>query len=532
MLTNLVGNAIKFTKVGEVTVCVSCDTENERECELRFKIIDSGMGIEPETQKKLFRAFGQGDTSTTRKFGGTGLGLAISRQLVQKMGGIIGLESTPGKGSTFWFTVHLKKSPALQSVLDGNHPLINMRVLVVDDNTTNCRFLHEQIIAWKMRNGTATSGADALDCLRKAAREGDSYPLAIVDLEMPSMDGMALAREIKVDPKIASTRLILLAGFGKGIHSEELRAAGFADYCFKPVRQSALFDCLVNATLGASAKSDSTPEPPAAPHPPVKKARVLIAEDNAVNQQVTLGQLKKLGYIADAVPNGLAVLEALNHTPYDIILMDCQMPELDGYEATRRVRARSGNAPGPYIIAVTAHAMQGASEKCLAAGMNDYISKPVELEALAAALARGLPSRAGTIVLNNNKSGAGDGGVHPESESALCEKTLQDLKELGSEMGNSFFPQLLETFERNAADHLVSLRSAISGAETGQLRREAHALKGASLTIGAQGMANICQQLENLGAAQNVMGAPEELARLDCEFARVKIEIKQETPIP
>ena len=284
---------------------------------------------------------------------------------------------------------------------------LKQRVLVVDDNATNCRFLHEQIVAWKMRNGTATSGADALDCLRKAAREGDPYPLAIVDLDMPSMDGMALAREIKLDPKIAGTRLILLAGFGKGMRSEELRAAGFADCCFKPVRQSALFDCLANAMLGAPAKSDSTPEPPASPQPPRQKARVLIAEDNAVNQQVTLGQLKKLGYTADAVPDGLAVLEALDQAQYDIILMDCQMPEMDGYEATRRIRARSGSVPGPYIIAVTAHAMQGSSEKCLAAGMNDYISKPVELEALAAALARGLPAQAEPVCSRTRRAAQG-----------------------------------------------------------------------------------------------------------------------------
>jgi PAS domain S-box-containing protein len=529
VLTNLVGNAIKFTKVGEVIVSVSCDTENERGCEIRFKVIDSGMGIEPETQKKLFQAFNQGDTSTTRKFGGTGLGLAISRQLVEKMGGVIGLESTPGKGSTFWFTVRLQKSLALPPVANVNHRLINMRVLVVDNNATNCHFLHEQIIAWKMRNGIAASGADALDCLRKAAREGDPYPLAIIDLNMPSMDGMALARELKADPEIAGTRLVLLAGFGKGIRSEELRAAGFADYCFKPVRQSALFDCLVNAVLGVSPTSDSTPEPSEPPHPQGQKARVLIAEDNAVNQQVTLGQMRKLGYIADTVTNGLAVLEALDHTPYDIILMDCQMPEMDGYEATRRVRARGGHLPGPYIIAVTAHAMQGDSETCLAAGMNDYISKPVELEALAAALARGLPAPTETILLTDQKSGAADGGLQLQSASALCEKTLQGLKELDLQMGDSFYPQLLETFGRDAVAQLAALRAAIGEGDTGRLGKEAHALRGASLTIGAVEMADLCMQLESLGFANSIEGAQSTLARLDSEFARVKNEIEEES---
>ena len=265
VLTNLVGNAIKFTDVGEVTVRVSCDMEKQQECELRFKVSDTGMGISPETQRKLFSAFTQADTSTTRKFGGTGLGLAISKQLVEKMGGQIGLESALGKGSTFSFTVRLQKSPALQPVLDGNHRLANMRVLVVDDNTTSGLFLHEQIVAWKMRNGTATTGADALDRLRKAAQEGDSYLLAIIDLEMPKMDGLALAREIKADPQIAGTGLILLAGFGNRISPEELRAAGFADCCFKPVRQSRLFDCLANAVLDASGTSHSSAGPPFQP---------------------------------------------------------------------------------------------------------------------------------------------------------------------------------------------------------------------------------------------------------------------------
>ena len=388
VLTNLVGNAIKFTDVGEVTVRVSCDMEKEQECELRFKVSDTGMGISPETQQRLFSAFTQADTSTTRKFGGTGLGLAISRQLVEKMGGKISLESALGKGSTFLFTVRLQKSPVLQPLLNDNHRLANMRVLVVDDNTTSGLFLHEQIVAWKIRNDTATTGADALGRLRKAVQEGDSYLLAIIDLEMPKMDGLALAREIKADPQIAGTGLILLAGFGNRISSEELRAAGFADCCFKPVRQSRLFDCLANAVLDASGRTNSSAEPSVPARPERQKARVLIAEDNFVNQRIALGQLKKLGYTADAVANGLAVLEALEHTHYEIILMDCQMPEMDGYEATRRIRARSGNFPPPYIIAMTAHAMQGDREKCLAAGMDDYVSKPVLSGPFAAALGR------------------------------------------------------------------------------------------------------------------------------------------------
>jgi two-component system sensor histidine kinase/response regulator len=364
--------------------------ENDQECELRFKVSDTGLGISPETQKTLFKAFAQADCSTTRKFGGTGLGLAISRKLVEKMGGDVGVQSAPGKGSTFWFTVRLRKSLSLQPTLDGDHRLVNMRALIVDVNPVSGQFIHEQIVAWKMRNGVTMSGAEALSRLHSAVSEGDPYPLAIIDQQMQDMDAMALARAIKTDPEISDTRLILLASFSKRVSLEALHASGFTDYCFKPVRQSILFDCLANAMGDAPSTlphSGVEQEQPSLLIPQRQNVRVLIAEDNRVNQMVALGQLKRLGYTADTAPDGRAALEALEHTHYDVILMDCQMPEIDGYEATRRIRKRNG-FPQPYIIAMTAHAMTGDREKCLAAGMNDYVSKPVMLETLTAALAR------------------------------------------------------------------------------------------------------------------------------------------------
>ena len=528
VLTNLVGNALKFTESGEVTVRVSCERKNKQGCELRFKVSDTGKGVPVENQPKLFEAFIQGDTSTTRKFGGTGLGLAISKHLVEKMGGKIGFESELGKGSTFWFTVSLRKSEAPEPVRDDNHRLLNLRVLVVDDNRTSRRFLHEQVIAWKMRNGKATSGADALDCLRRAARQGDSYPLAIIDLDMPNMDGVALAREIKSDPEIAGTRLILLAGFGKRLNSEELQTAGFADWCVKPVRQSALFNCLTNAVLAESEVSNTTNARPVLRAVLRQKVRVLVAEDNAANRLVALGQLKNLGYVADAVTNGLEVLEALDKTDYDIILMDCQMPEMDGYEAAQSIRARQGTGTRPYIIAVTAHAMQGAREKCLAAGMDDYVSKPIVLETFSAALDRGLSAGRKTAFLNSKSTTTATASVQIDNEGALCQKTLQNLRKLGAEMGSSFFPHLLETFVHDAIERLAVLQSAIADGATELLGREAHALKGSSLTIGARGMADICKQLENLGTTHSVVGATEQLSRLEHEFARVKNEIDKE----
>jgi two-component system sensor histidine kinase/response regulator len=384
VLMNLVSNAIKFTKSGEVIVRVSCNSEDEKQCELRFEVTDTGIGITTEAQKRLFEAFTQADASTTRKFGGTGLGLVICKQLIEKMNDSIGLESLPGEGSAFWFTLCLKKQEMLPAASKQNDSLVNKRALIVDDNATNGRFLHDQIIAWKMRNGTANNGIEALNDLRKAAEEGDPYPLAIIDMDMPNMNGLELAREIKIDPKIADTRLILLTGFGRRISPEELRAAGITDWRYKPVWQSTLFECLSNALLGPKV-TPYTIVAPLAP-PPRRKERVLVAEDNAVNQKITLAQLRKLGYMAEAVGNGLEVLQALATIPYDIILMDCQMPELDGYETTGRIR-RDYRRP-IYVIAITANAMEGDRELCLASGMDDYVSKPVRTDALAAALDR------------------------------------------------------------------------------------------------------------------------------------------------
>jgi two-component system, sensor histidine kinase and response regulator len=390
ILTNLVGNAIKFTQAGEVTVRVSCDTESEGDCELRFRVTDTGMGIPEETQKRLFQAFSQADTSTTRKFGGTGLGLAISKQLVEIMGGTIGVLSIPGKGSTFWFTIRLDKQFLPSSSLTGNQIMANARVLIVDDNTTNTQFLTDQLVGWKMRSDTATTESDALDGLRAAAKARDPYLVAIIDLQMPAMDAWALVRQIKGDPEIGQTQLILLAEVGQRISPDDLVAAGVADCCHKPVRQSTVFDSLTKALLESSITLHSATGSPATHGPPQQKFRVLVAEDNPVNQKVALLQLRQLGYDAEGVSSGVAILETLDRAQYDIILMDCQMPELDGYETTRRIRARGGAFRQPYIIAMTAHAMSGDSEKCLAAGMNDYVAKPVQLDALASALARGL----------------------------------------------------------------------------------------------------------------------------------------------
>jgi PAS domain S-box-containing protein len=406
VITNLLGNGIKFTDKGEVVVRLAKESETDKDVVISFSVKDTGIGIPEEVQNRLFQAFTQADNSTTRRFGGTGLGLAISKQLVAMMGGEIGVKSEPGKGSTFWFTARLGKQMGPPEPIPSIYfrDLFDLRVLVVDDNATNRQILRHQLFAWKMQKGSASNGFEALDLLRTAAKEGKPYELALLDMQMPEMDGMTLAKSIKADPLISSTRLIILTSMGYAHTQEELKAAGVDAFLVKPVKQSRLFDCLVNVLGRAAAehvftkpaKDAPQPERPAAEAPKVNKTRILLAEDNAVNQKVALAQLRTLGFSADSVVNGHEVITALNKTPYDIILMDCQMPEMDGYEATRLIRQSEKNAGVSWkapirIIAMTANAMSGDREKCIAAGMDDYLSKPVRRSELALAMARWKP---------------------------------------------------------------------------------------------------------------------------------------------
>jgi two-component system sensor histidine kinase/response regulator len=402
VLTNLVNNAIKFTKRGDVVLRVSKESETATHIVVRFDVRDSGIGILREVQTRLFRAFIQADGSSTRKYGGTGLGLAIAKQLVELMQGQIGVESIPGKGSNFWFTALFEKQEAnLKSIESSDRGVFNLRVLVVQSNASSREILCGQIIGWNMQPSSAASGAEALNILRAAAAAGRPFELALLDLQMPDMSGLALARVIKGDFAIEGTRLVVLAPLGKAVSAGDLRQFGIEACLVKPVKQSRLFDCLINegtfAAEKALAKSAALESKSASSETDAQsvKVRILLAEDNIINQRVALSQLRKLGYSADAVANGLEVLEVLQRIPYAIIFMDCQMPELDGYKTTQAIRLheqasvedRPWKAP-IYIIAMTADAMKTDVEKCLILGMNDYLSKPVRLPELKGALER------------------------------------------------------------------------------------------------------------------------------------------------
>jgi signal transduction histidine kinase/CheY-like chemotaxis protein/HPt (histidine-containing phosphotransfer) domain-containing protein/HAMP domain-containing protein len=396
VLTNLLGNAIKFTERGEIVLRADLVEGASDPATVRFEVRDTGIGLAPEAHARIFDAFAQADGSTTRKYDGTGLGLAISRRLVELMGGQIGVESAPGHGSTFWFTVRLERGEEPWADAPARTDLRGLRVLIVDDNATNRTILEHQLANWGMVSGSAADGPAALTVLRAAA-QSEPYELAVLDMQMPGLDGLMLARAIKADPACAATRLVLLTSLGQRGPTAETRAAGILACLAKPVRQSHLYDCLATVMAGGDAlrrlarpEANADNAPPAGA-PASRGPRVLVAEDNAVNQRVAVRMLQRLGYRADVVANGQEAVDALARVPYPLVLMDCQMPELDGFGATAAIRAREGAARHTPIIAMTAGAMQGDRERCLAAGMDDYVSKPVHQEELAATLYRWLP---------------------------------------------------------------------------------------------------------------------------------------------
>jgi CheY-like chemotaxis protein len=359
--------------------------ESDHEVTLLFEVSDTGIGIPEEVQPLLFQPFTQADSSTTRKFGGTGLGLAISSRLVELMRGEMRVRSRMGQGSTFSFTAKFQKQQSKKQVLD-TQSLADLRALVVDDNATNRKIVHHFVTSWGMRNGSAESGLDALVILRAAVRENDPYQVAILDYQMPGMDGLTLARSIKNDPDLKHVKLIMLTSLGNKMDGETLRRCGIAEAMQKPVRHADLFYAITRVLEQTQIRRKAE-QIASAGESQIGKLKVLVAEDNIVNQKVALRQLQKLGLSADAVSNGREVLEALDRIGYDVVLMDCQMPEMDGYETTRAMR-KHAHFCDTYIIAMTANAMQGDREKCLEAGMNDYVPKPTRIQDLEAALAK------------------------------------------------------------------------------------------------------------------------------------------------
>ncbi len=396
VLINLIGNAVKFTEAGEVVVRAQAveppADDGERSVLVRLDVSDTGIGVSPEELAVIFEPFSQARETASRRHQGTGLGLAICRQLTAMMGGEIWAESEPGRGSTFSFTVRLKRSEAESTVSPFS---VLTQVLVVDDAALSRDSLVQTAARLGLGAEAAPGAREALERLRAAADGGEPYHVAIVDLEMPETDGLALARAIRDDPLIASLPVVLLVPFGKQVDADAIRSAGVTTILPKPVRRDRLRDGLFAVLEGDETVENLEPEPDAE----VKtgpRARILVAEDNHINQMVVAAMLRKLGYHADLVANGLEVLEALSRVTYDLVLMDCQMPEMDGYEASAEIRKRTKIAQVP-IVAMTAHALKSDREKCLAAGMNDYLSKPMKTERLESMLERWISDGAARV---------------------------------------------------------------------------------------------------------------------------------------
>ncbi|MEP6925174.1 MAG: response regulator [Pyrinomonadaceae bacterium] len=525
IMTNLIGNAIKFTKSGEVVVRVNNESETVDQAWLKFSVTDTGIGIGDEIKKYLFQPFTQADGSTTRQYGGTGLGLAITKQLVEMMDGSISVESEPGKGSVFSFTAcfekqsvdAVKKFPPLTD-------LTNLRILIVDDNATNRRILKHYVSSWGMIAVEATDGMDALEILRSAANRREKFDLAILDLMMPIMDGFDLARQIKKDSKISDVSLILMPSFGMRGHSREAKQAGIEGYLIKPLRQSDLFNCiaavmgdaLVQARIPAAAEiSDQKPfitehvlnEKSAVPPKPI-----LVVEDNAVNQQVIKLQLERMGFTIDSAYNGKEALTALKRNTYSLVLMDCQMPEMDGYEATRAIRSFENGARRTPVIAVTANAMQGEREKCLAAGMDDYITKPLRKEALKEVLDRWLNQAADTV--NSVENSNGDG-----SPADLID--LSSLREV-TDNEPEMMTQIVNLYLQQTREQLDILAKAVESKNADEIYRIAHKCLGSSATCGITSMIAPLTELEEMGRERKCENAAQKLLLLNGVYRRLE----------
>ena len=532
VLTNLVGNAIKFTEEGEVLLKAEISEESEEEVIVRFEIRDTGIGLDEEQQEHLFESFAQADTSTTRRYGGTGLGLAISARLARLMDGGIRVESEPGVGSTFFFTARFGKLPS-EARSSGPRPRADLRglkVLGVDDNATNRAVLRQQVTPWGMAVDDARDGAGALEKLRSAAGSGEPYDLAILDMQMPKMDGLELAHAIKQDPDISSTRLVLLTSMGQRGDGEEARKAGIEAYLTKPIRQVQLYDVL-SMVMGSSeaAPSPEGDRPLVTAHTLKEaeartRARLLLVEDNEVNQKVAARTLEKLGYRVDVADDGEEAVEAVSRTDYAAIVMDVQMPNMDGYEATAEIRRRE-SASGHHIpvIAMTANALQGDREKALEAGMDDYIAKPVRAGELEEVLRRWVSA---------GEDDVGSSGENGNENAVLDPAVLKDLEDLEEDGEDSLVAELAGMFLEDADSCVDTLRKAVEEDDANSVREAAHALRGSSGSIGAYRVWETCTRLQEVAESRELNRAPELLERLEKELERARPELValQEAP--
>ena len=532
ILLNLVGNAVKFTQRGEVTVWLHLLAQDARTLTLKCAVTDTGTGIAPQALAGLFTPFSQADGSTTRKFGGTGLGLAIVKQLVQLMGGKVGIASTPGQGSTFWFTVQLGCAAPRDSTRPAsNRFLSGLRVLLVDDHPTNLFVLNAQLTSWGAEAISADSGAAALDLLTQSANDGTPCDLAILDLHMPDMDGLMLARVIKAHPVLRRVDLLVLSSGESQPHEGTTEPLGFVAWLQKPVRQSLLRDCLLRYRQGSvAAPSADGPKPLA---PAATGGHVLLVEDNPVNREVATGLLELLGYHVDSAEDGRQALEVSATGSYDLVLMDCQMPVMDGFTATARMRERerqTHRARVP-IVALTANAVEGDRERCLAAGMDDYLSKPFTQGHLKEILSRWLIQTGVASAQRDLRSASVEAipeasapTIHAEqieSTTVVDCTAWEPIRMLKRPGHPDPLGKLLATYLEDSRPLVDQLRQAIESNDPATLHAVAHRLKSSSATLGALTVAAHCKELEALGRDCRIEEAPDRFRHLERDFDAV-----------
>ena len=513
IVVNLVGNAIKFTEQGEVVVRAELDAQDGDDIRLHFAVRDTGIGIPKDKQDIIFEAFAQADGSTTRRYGGTGLGLAISMQLVKMMGGRIWVESEPGNGSTFHFTTWFVRSKTLVPKTRAQMAdLQDLRVLVVDDNATNRRILEEILHGWHMRPAMADGAAAAIAALEEAHRTGQPFTLALLDCMMPETDGFGLAVQIRRNPDLAQTVLIMISSAGQGGVSARCREMGLAGYLSKPLKQSELFDAIVTALSQEPQEQEQVS--PALQPVRRRNLRVLLAEDNPVNQRLVVKLLQKQGHRVVVTSNGREALTALDSQRFDLILMDVQMPEMDGFEAAGHIREREktdgGHVP---IIALTAHALKGDCERCLEAGMDAYVAKPVQSRLLFEAIERLMPAETAADI----------------EAPALIEDTNADVEVFDPEAAlatidgdRELFQELVALFMVELADLLDQIRDAIARRDAKALERAAHSLKGSVGAFRAESARLAAQNLEDSGRRGDFEQAEAVFDELETKVTRLK----------
>lgn len=544
ILVNLLSNAVKFTEEGEVVVNVSSeclgnwslqleagskssnqynDEEPQEEnaggksngttrentlnlqntyYQITFSVRDTGIGISQDKTNRLFRSFSQIDASTTRKYGGTGLGLAISQRLTDLMGGRMWVESEVGKGSIFYFNIAVARAQQQPESVDEKNPpqLEGKRLLIVDDNITNRRILNMQTAKWGMKTFGVESGSEALECLRR----GDRFDVAILDMQMPEMDGITLAKEIRNLEENSKMPLIMLTSLG---YPNQTDKKNFAAFLLKPIKPSQLYNILMGIFAGQFSQTKPKPSSVDSQLATRLPLRILLAEDNVVNQKVALRMLERMGYRAEVANNGKEAIEALQRQPYDVVLMDVQMPEMSGLEAAQQICQRWQDHR-PRIIAMTAGAMEGDRDRCLEAGMDDYISKPVKVELLQQAL----------LACDSS-----DSQEELEGEAEVDEHMLERLRDSLQEDGEpDVVTELIRLFVQHTPRMLQSMRDAIAKQQAETALRTSHALRGSSGNLGLTGMANLCSQLEEKIQIQHYKEATEILNKVEQEFSRIQ----------